>query len=253
MRTLVLSDIHGNIDALLAVEAEMFQGRQPFDEIWVLGDLVDYGPAPSEVVAWVRRNAIRVVRGNHDHAMGTGEDCRSAPLYHDLAVATRRYFRNQISLEDVLYLAQLPLETTLKWRAEREVVLVHASPRDELFGYIPADSPVAVWRDALAPVKSAEFVFVGHTHDQFTREVDNIILVNPGSVGLPKDGDPRAEFAIFDNGRVELRRVEYDTDRAASRIAALPLSIDHRHQLTHLIRHARLPERVAHKTGGAHE
>jgi predicted phosphodiesterase len=253
MRALVLSDIHANIDALLAVETDALHGDHRFDQIWVLGDLVDYGPAPGEVIAWVQHFATRVVRGNHDHAMGTGEDCRSAPLYHDLAVATREHFRKQLSVNDLAYLANLPLQSTVKWRGDRELVLVHASPQDQLFGYVPTDSPVAVWRAALAPARSAEFVLVGHTHDQFTRQIDDVTLVNPGSVGMPKDGDPRAAFAVFDNGRVELRRVAYDTGRAAARIAALPLASDHRHRLTYLIRHARLPEHVAHKTVGAHE
>jgi predicted phosphodiesterase len=242
MRALVLFDIHGSIDALSAVEAEVLRGSHHIDEIWVLGDLVDYGPAPQDVIAWVRRSATRVVRGNHDHAMGTGEDCRSSPLYHDLSVATRTYFRNRLPAEDIAYLAGLPLLSSVTWRPDRDVLLVHATPRDPLFEYIPIDSPVATWRAALEPVNSPEHVMVGHTHDQFMRQAGSTTVVNPGSVGLPKDGDPRAAFAIFDNGRIELWRVAYDTDAAAARLAALPLSPEHRHQLTYLIRHARLPE-----------
>ena len=113
MRVLILSDIHANIDALHAVEAEVFQGQDHFDQIWVLGDLLDYGAAPAEVIAWVRAHATRVVRGNHDHAVGTGEDCRSAPLYHDLAVATREYFRARLPLNDLAYLGGLPLQSTV--------------------------------------------------------------------------------------------------------------------------------------------
>jgi predicted phosphodiesterase len=245
MRSLVLSDIHGNIDALLAIEAEVLRGQHGIDEIWVLGDLVDYGPAPQDVIAWVRRSATRVVRGNHDHAMATGEDCRSSALYHDLSVATRTYFRRQLSSADIAYLAGLPLLSSLTWRPDRDVLAVHATPRDPLFEYIPTDSPIAIWRAALEPAGASEYVLVGHTHDQFMRQIGSTTLVNPGSVGLPKDGDPRAAFAIFDNGRIELRRAAYDTGRAAARLAALPLSPEHRHQLTHLIRHARLPERTA--------
>jgi predicted phosphodiesterase len=241
MRVLILSDIHGNIDALLAVDAQVLQGHDRFDEIWVLGDLVDYGAAPAEVIAWVRTYATRVVRGNHDHAVGTGEDCRSAPLYRDLAVATREYFRDRLSLKDLAYLAGLPLQSSVTLPSEIQAVLVHASPQDQLFGYVPADAPDATWRAALAPGGSPQFVFVGHTHDQFTRKIDDTMLVNPGTVGLPKDGDPRAAFAILDDGRVDLRRVAYDTQRAAARIEALPLERDKRHRLTELILHARLP------------
>jgi predicted phosphodiesterase len=241
MRALILSDIHGNIDALAAIEAAVLGPGALFDHVWVLGDLVDYGPAPAGVIDWVRRHATRVVRGNHDHAMATGEDCRSAPAYHDLAVSTRNYFHNRLSPEDRGYLASLPLRWSLNVGGAREVALVHASPRDPLFGYLAADAPVAVWREALGPARSRAYVLVGHTHDQFTRAIDRTLVINPGSVGLPKDGDPRAAFAIFDDGEVELRRVEYDTGRAAGRLAALPLPAAHTRRLVHLIRHARLP------------
>lgn len=243
MSVLILSDIHANIDALLAVEADVLRRQDHFDQIWVLGDLVDYGAAPAEVIRWVRDHATRLVRGNHDHAVGTGEDCRSAPLYHDLAVATREYFRARLSSKDLAYLAGLPLQLTVTLASGRQAVLVHASPRDQLFGYVPTDAPDAIWRAALDPARSASFVFVGHTHDQFTRTIDGTTVVNPGSVGLPKDGDPRAEYAIFDDGDLDLRRVAYDTDRAAARIAELRLTPDQRHRLTELVRHARLPDR----------
>lgn len=98
MKILLLSDVHGNIDALRAIDETIVRNAR-FDEVWVLGDLVDYGPAPGDVIAWVRAHATRVVRGNHDHAMGTGEDCRSSPLYYDLSVATRDYFRLRMSDE----------------------------------------------------------------------------------------------------------------------------------------------------------
>lgn len=241
MRVLILSDIHGNIDALEAVGAQELRGKNSFDQIWVLGDLVDYGAAPAEVIAWVRAHATLVVRGNHDHAVGTGEDCRSAPMYHDLAVATRQIFRSRLSTPELTYLVKLPLQVAVTVAPEQHGLLVHASPRDQLFGYVPTDGPDEQWRQALVPAGNVSCVFVGHTHDQFTRKIDQITLINPGSVGLPKDGDPRAAYAIVADGRVELRRVAYDTTRAAARIAALPLTADQRYRLVELVRHAKLP------------
>jgi len=234
MKVLILSDIHGNIDALEAIEAQVLQENR-FDQTWVLGDLVDYGAAPAEAIAWVRAHAAVVVRGNHDHAMGTGEDCRSAALYHDLSVATREYFRPRLSPEDIAYLAGLPLQAKVSLAQGREAVLVHATPQDPLFHYVPGNAPVPAWRAALAPAGAAAWVCVGHTHDQFTREIDRTTLLNPGSVGLPKDGDPRAACAIVEEERVTLRRVAYDVARAASRIDALSLPADHRARLVHLI------------------
>jgi diadenosine tetraphosphatase ApaH/serine/threonine PP2A family protein phosphatase len=118
---------------------------------------------------------------------------------------------------------------------------VHASPRDLQFGYIATDAPDPIWRDALAPAGTPAFVFVGHTHDQFTRQIDETMVVNPGTVGLPKDGDPRAAYAVYRDGRIELRRVSYDTERAAARIVALPLPSHQTRRLADWIRHARLP------------
>lgn len=240
MKVLVLSDIHGNIDALRAIEADVLRGAHRFDEIWVLGDLVDYGAAPAEVIAWVRAHATRIVRGNHDHAVGTGEDCRGTPPFRDLAVATREHFRSRLERSDLAYLAGLPLHTVTAV-AGQEVVLVHAHPSDPLFGWIPTDAPDDAWREVLAPAGAPAFVFVGHTHDQFTRRIGETTVVNPGSVGLPHNGHPQAHFAIVEDGRIELRRVAYDTERAASRIAALPLTADQRYRLTELVRRARLP------------
>ncbi len=140
-----------------------------------------------------------------------------------------------------MYLATLPLQSEVVTALDTRTVLVHASPRDPLFEDVPTASPDQMWREALSPAGAAAFVFVGHTHDQFIRRIDCTTLVNPGSVGMPKDGDPRASYAIVDAGRIELCRTAYDTERAAARIEALPLAPEHRRRLTHVIRRARLP------------
>jgi protein phosphatase len=107
MRVVIVSDIHGNIDALEALSARLRATRWQAEAILVLGDLVDYGPAPEPVIDWVCRHAGYVVRGNHDHAMGTGEDCRSSPLFRPLAVATREYFRSRLGPDALTWLATL--------------------------------------------------------------------------------------------------------------------------------------------------
>lgn len=238
MKILVLSDIHGNIDAVRAIDETLLKNAR-FDEVWVLGDLVDYGPAPDDVIAWVRAHATKVVRGNHDHAVGTGEDCRSSSLYHDLAVATREYFRPRMSAEGVSYLAALSLRAVRLVDRTRRALLVHATPQEPLFQYVRSGAPMAAWQAAIADVREP-FVCVGHTHEQFVREIDGITLLNPGSVGLPKDGDPRAACAILEDGAVTLLRIEYDVACAVSRIRSLALGAAHRDRLVHLIEHASL-------------
>ncbi|MBI4265393.1 MAG: metallophosphoesterase family protein [Acidobacteria bacterium] len=107
---------------------------------------------------------------------------------------------------------------------------------------MPTSASDAVWRDAIQPAGAPALLFLGHTHEQFVRQVDGTTIVNPGSLGLPIDGDARAAFAVVDDGRVAVHRLEYDTERAAARVEALPLDGEVRQRLAHLIRRARLVE-----------
>ena len=239
MRALVISDIHANIDALLAVDAWR-RTQPPVDAVWLLGDLVDYGGSPDDVIAWARDHATIAVRGNHDHAMATGDGCRSSSVFLGLSVATREHFRSRLTPADLHYLSGLPLDAAIEAADGQRIVFVHASPLDPLFGFVPTSAPDDVWSDAMAPAAAPHFLFVGHTHVQFVRTVAGTTIVNPGSVGLPTDGDPRAAFAVFDDGVVALHRVAYDVERAVGRVRGLPIAADHLRRLEVLLREARL-------------
>jgi protein phosphatase len=239
MRVLVLSDLHGNIDALDRLD-EWRRSQPPFDAIWVLGDLVDYGGEPVPVVDWVRAHATLAVRGNHDHAMATGAGCGSSDDFLPLSVATREHCRPTLAADSLRYLGDLPL--ALKTRSNGlDCHLTHACPRDPLFGYVAADAPDEIWREQIQAAGSPTFLFVGHTHQQFARKIDGTTVVNPGSLGLPTDGDTRGAFAVFDGGRVDLIRVKYDVERAIERTAAIDLAPRERVQLDYLFRFARVP------------
>ena len=236
MRTALLADIHGNIDALLALDAEWRRtGRRP-DQIVVLGDLVDYGPAPAEVIDWVRTHAGIAVRGNHDHTMATGEDCRSAAAFKALSVATREYWRPRLDEADLDFLRSLPLQA--RWPDDRgPTLLVHATPRDPLFEYRRGDDGDAQWREALAPIDAAiRTIWLGHTHVPFVRAFDRLRIVNPGSLGMPKDGDPRGCYAIWEDGRIRLERIAYDVERTVGRTNELALPDDARRELASVFR-----------------
>lgn len=211
MRILVVSDIHGNIEALRAVE----RAEPQADFVLCLGDIVDYGPAPDDTVAWVRAHALATVRGNHDNAVAFGEDCRSAPAFRRLAVETRRLTLPMLSRQNLAFLQLLPTRRSVHvdgvW-----LELLHAAPGDPLFQYLPA-SRVDEWTRAAASIR-ADLILVGHTHLPVILPVGEKRVVNPGSVGLPRDGDPRASYAVIEDGEPTLRRVPYDVDRT---IAAL--------------------------------
>jgi protein phosphatase len=213
MRYLILTDIHANIDALAAIE-------ESFDRLLVLGDLVDYGPAPAEAIRWARTRGAACVSGNHDFAMATGADCRSSPISYALSVATREHFRPRLSADTLDYLRHLPRKLEIEAQGFR-FHLLHATPRDPMFEYLGGDASESEWLMAVGDLaEKEEWLFVGHTHKPFMRRVDRLTVVNPGSLGMPVDGDPRACYAVWQDGKVELKRVSYEIDRAVERLHA---------------------------------
>jgi putative phosphoesterase len=130
------------------------------------------------------------------------------------------------------YLATLPLSQYVTV-ADTRFLLVHATPRDPLDEYAPAE--VAFWERRLADV-DADLVCVGHTHFPYVLEVGNKLVVNPGSVGLPRDGDWRASYAILEDHNVELKRVEYPVEQTVQAIQDSPLPDDAKVFLAEVLR-----------------
>jgi predicted phosphodiesterase len=216
MRYLILADIHANIDALEAI-------NESFDRVLFLGDLVDYGPAPEEAVQWIRKAGAIGVCGNHDFAMATGADCRSSPVSYSLSVATREYFRPLITKDSLEYLRDLPEKLTL-WAEGTRFSFMHATPRDPIYEYLGDDASDAAWLPAVGDLANDQgWLLVGHTHRLFVRRIGPLTIVNPGSLGMPVDGDPRACYAIWHGGEVELKRVGYDVGRAVERLRSSQL------------------------------
>jgi protein phosphatase len=211
MRYLILADIHANIDALEAID-------EPYDRLIVVGDIVDYGAAPEQTILRLRERGAIAVRGNHDHAMATGADCRSSPLSYGLSVATREHFRPLLSADAMAYLRQLPARLSLDVEDTRFHV-VHAAPRDPVYEYLNGDAPDSDWRMAIGELAlKDEWLLVGHTHSPFIRRVGRLTVVNPGSLGMPVDGDPRACFAVWEDGELRLERLAYNIELAIERL-----------------------------------
>ncbi len=231
MRCLIVSDVHANIDALAALD-------ESWDMLLFLGDLVDYGAAPEEAVSWMRAHGASGVRGNHDHAMATGADCRSSPLSYALSVATRAHFRPRLSGAALAYLAALPVRGTVEAAGAR-LHMVHATPRDPLYEYLRGDDAEAAWRAAVGDLADREeWLLLGHTHRPFQRRVGRLAVVNPGSLGMPVDGDARACYAVWEDGRVELKRVSYDVEAAVARLRASGLAPDTSERMAEVLRRA---------------
>ena len=213
MRVAIISDIHANFPALRAFS-------ETWDELWVIGDLVNYGPNPNEVIDWVQTHAHCAVRGNHDHAIGFSTDPRCSPPYRAMAAETGAYTAKVLSDHSKRYLERLPLSVERRLR-EHTFYLCHATPSDPLFGYLDKDS--RQW-DAEVKAVEADVVITGHTHVPFIRMVGHQTLINPGSVGQPKTGTPEACYAIWEDGHLELRRYSYPVADTEFEIRAMPIS-----------------------------
>ena len=220
MKIVIISDIHGNFDALSAL-------REEYDELWVLGDLVNYGPQPREVLQFVRAHATHVVRGNHDHSIAFNEDPRCTPSFREMAEATRRYTAAILSTEDKEYLRSLPLQisTTI---GKIVCKLCHAVPSDPLYTYCPPDSER--WVEECRGIE-AKLLLVGHTHIQFARHIQDTLVVNPGSLGQPKSGGPPASYAVLKDGKLGFRSLRYPLDQTVEKIRAMPIPARAQHDL----------------------
>jgi diadenosine tetraphosphatase ApaH/serine/threonine PP2A family protein phosphatase len=232
MRIALLSDVHGNLPAFEAVLGDIEE--QAVEETWCLGDLVGYGAQPDDCVALARDRCDLCLGGNHDLVV-TGE----IPIsdFSSSAAAAARWTQETISPETMSYLKRLsPVD------AKREPALYHASPRDPVWEYV-----LSTWQaDECIELMDARVGAVGHSHVAlwFRRDEEGKVagstadagsdvdlssgswLINPGGVGQPRDGDPRAAWLLLDTStwKAEWRRVEYPIDDAARAIeeAGLP-------------------------------
>jgi protein phosphatase len=230
MKILILSDIHANLEALTAI-------RESFDELWVLGDLVNYGPDPCAAVDFVRARASLAVRGNHDHALATGAGPRCSPAFRDMARAMQEFTQSVLTEDRKDFLRALP--TTARREIDgRSFFLCHAAPSDPLFKYAPQDP--AFWRAEL-DLADADVLLTGHTHLPFVLEIGSRLVVNPGSAGQPKHGAPEACYAVWENGAVSLRSTPYPAEITARKIAALPIPPPIAAALASVLLHGRLP------------
>ncbi len=227
----ILSDIHSNMEALSALP-------QGFDELWVLGDLVNYGPDPAPVIEYVQARASVVVRGNHDHAVGFNEDPRCSEAFREMAAVMKEYTRSVLSPAHKQFLRELPLRASREMNGLR-VAFCHAIPSDPLFSYRLADADA--WPDELRRA-DADTLFVGHTHVPFVRKLDVRRVVNPGSLGQPKTGDPRARYAVLQDDKVELKALEYPFEETIRKIASLPIPATTQQLLASVLRNGGLPQ-----------
>lgn len=196
----VLSDIHGNATALQAVLADI----ESIDALVCAGDIVGYGPSPGQCVSMIRGRDIPTVQGNHDRAVMNGQPYESGD----------EYAYNTLSDDAIEWLQTLPKSHRL---FDDRLKIIHNHPDPDKQGPGIRIRPSDFTPELLG---TEEILVLGHTHIQHAEMYDHGIVVNPGSVGQPRDGDPDAAYAVLnlDDHSVELHRVSYDVARVQERI-----------------------------------
>lgn len=234
MRIALISDIHANLPALEAVLADI--DRKGAAATYHLGDLVGYAPWPNETVAMIRERGIAGIAGNYDSTVATDykhcgckyEDPRQEELSH-ISYAWTREHTNASAKQ---FLGALPFRLDVRPLGGHlggpTLILVHGTPTLNTL-YWTEDRPDSFCTKMAetAGAKAGDVIAFGHTHLPYHKEVGGIHFVNTGSVGRPKDGDPRAGYVLLDLSdaapRVEFVRVAYDVKRAASAIRSSDL------------------------------
>ena len=232
MKIGIFSDVHGNLEALEKVLAEM--AREGVERYWCLGDVVGYGANPNECVARVREVAEKVVIGNHDAACVGAEEITH---FNPRAQEAVRWTQGQLTPENADWLKRLPLTESVDGD-----LLVHGSPYEPaLWYYIHSRMRMSEMVEGFRATE-ARCAFVGHSHQplilvkrgeeffrflgyELTMEAGSRYLVNVGSVGQPRDGDPKASYVIYDPdaGAVRIMRAAYDVLTAQQKIRSADL------------------------------
>lgn len=221
MKYAIFGDIHGNIEALKAAyEAAQAAGA---DKIYHLGDLGGYSPFVNEVVDFMIQHGIEGVRGNYDETVAHDREhcgCKSEdPVQEAMANQSFAWTKAHVSPESKAYMKGLPPEIKFTTKG-RKVWLFHATPKkNNLYWF--EDRPEKFFQE-MAQKGDADVLIYGHTHRPYRKDFGGKIFVNAGSVGKPKDGDPRACVALIElteeKVNVEFLRVPYDVEKAAKAI-----------------------------------
>jgi putative phosphoesterase len=234
MKLAIFSDVHSNLPALDAVLADI--AAVGVDQRYILGDLVGYAPWPNEVLGRLQTENIPIVMGNYDDGTGFGRDaCGCAytnPIEKELGDRGFAWTKTQTSDANKAWLRTLAPQIRFEADGHR-FLLVHGSPR-RINEYLYEDKPdeTFVRIDAGA---DADVIVCGHTHRPYDKTVAGARFVNVGSAGKPKDGDPRACWALMETApgsvSVEFRRADYDVEAAARAVEASELPSEFADQL----------------------
>lgn len=219
MKTLVVSDIHSNLEALEVVLEE------PHDNLLFLGDLIDYGPNPKECLDRLKQcNILGIVKGNHDHAAAFNVSDRCSPEFFEMSSQTREFTMTRLSRNELDFLGGLPTSANVNVDG-LNVFMAHASPQDHMYKYFTDEISDKELQAEVGGV-SADIVLVGHSHLPFAKRSGKMLVANPGSVGQPRVAFANTCFAVIEDGEVRLKQKSYDFKKTIAKIEKMPLTED---------------------------
>lgn len=229
MKLAILGDIHGNIEALKAAHAAALAWGP--DRIFHLGDLGGYAPSVNEVVEFLEEHEIDGVQGNYDFNVATdAEHCGCKyedPFQAELATRSYEWTKAHTSAASRAHMAALPKDIRFQ-AGGLNVMLFHATPhKNNLYWFEDREDKFFL---EMAQKSGAQVMIYGHTHKPYRKDIDGMVFINAGSVGKPKDGDPRACVALVSINasavQCEFLRVSYDVDKVAESILKSGLPIE---------------------------
>ncbi len=212
MKVAFIADPHGNLPALEAVLNEIGNLK-----IFCCGDLVGYNPFPNEVIEMLRNKKIPCILGNHDFVAAENDTSVFKRIelkegFNPVAYKAIEWTQKNLKPENLKFLKSLPL-----FYETKDFYMVHGSPRNPLEEYIFPHHP---YMESFLEGIKQNLLVLGHTHQPMIKKFGEKTILNPGSVGQPRDGNPKASFAIYDTKtqEAEIKRVEYDIEKVADKI-----------------------------------
>lgn len=221
MKIAILGDIHGNLEALKSAYAAAISAKA--EKIYHLGDLGGYAPFVNEVADFLIEQGIEGVQGNYDETVGNDREhcgCKyEDPVQEEMANRAFAWTKQHASRKTKEYLKSLPFSISFQ-AGGKKVLLFHATPRkNNLYWY--EDRPEKFFRE-MAEKVDAKIMIYGHTHKPYRKDIGDKVFINTGSVGKPKDGDPRACVTLVEITLAEVKtdflRVGYDIEKTAAAI-----------------------------------
>lgn len=210
MKILIISDIHANWYALEAILA-----NENYDTLIFLGDAVDFGPNPKECVRFLMNSSLgrfHGVRGDDDHALAYGINCVCSKELMGLSSRTREWGEGFITGKEVGFLRRLPFDSYITLDG-LNLYLAHGSLNHRPYRGINPDTGEFETENEFFGGINTDFILVGHSHKPYIKRLSRMTILNPGSVGQPMDFNPRASYAVIENGEATIKRVKYDIER----------------------------------------